>query len=133
VYQLRIYTLRTAEALQDYATVHWPQHIPSLRAFGVTTHGIWTDHDADAHRLVALIAYPDGTEPGEVTTAYMASPEFAADMQGFDVSNILNVEELLPDPTPRRRCPDYLVARVPPSRDGMSARCPASTSTKGQP
>jgi hypothetical protein len=27
VYQLRIYTLRTAEALQDYATVHWPRHI----------------------------------------------------------------------------------------------------------
>jgi len=99
VYQLRIYTLRTAEALQDYATVHWPRHIPSLRAFGVTTHGIWTDHDADAHRLVALVAYPDGAEPGEIITAYFASPEFAADMQGFDVSNILNVEELLLDPT----------------------------------
>jgi hypothetical protein len=47
MYQLRIYTLRTAEALQDYATTHWPRHIPSLRAFGVTTHGNWTDHDAD--------------------------------------------------------------------------------------
>jgi NIPSNAP len=98
VYQLRTYTLRTAEALQDYATVHWPRHIPSLRAFGVATHGIWTNHDGDAHRLVALIAYADGAEPGEVTTAYMASPEFAADMQGFDISDILNVEELLLDP-----------------------------------
>ena len=29
----------------------------------------------------------------------MASPEFAADMQGFDVSNVLNVQELLLDPT----------------------------------
>ncbi|MFI6832294.1 NIPSNAP family protein [Kribbella sp. NPDC050241] len=99
MYQLRIYTLRTAEVLRDYATVHWPRHIPSLRALGVTTHGIWTDHDGGAHRLVALIAYPDGAEPGEVTAAYMASPEFAADMQGFDVSNILNVEEVLLDPT----------------------------------
>ena len=98
MYQLRIYTLRTAGALRDYATVHWPRHIPSLRAFGVTTHGIWTDHDPDGHRLVALIAYPDGADPGEVAAAYMASPEFAADMQGFDVSNILNVEELLIDP-----------------------------------
>jgi hypothetical protein len=35
VYQLRIYTLRTVQALQDYATVHWPRHIPSPRAFGV--------------------------------------------------------------------------------------------------
>ena len=63
MYQLRVYTLRTAEALQDYATVHWPRHIPSLRAFGVTTHGTRTNHDADAHRLIALMAYPDGAEP----------------------------------------------------------------------
>ena len=99
MYQLRIYTLRTAEALEDYATAHWPRHIPSLRAFGVTTHGIWTDHDADAHRLLALISYPEGADPTEVTTAYMASPEFTADMDGFDASNIINVEELLLDPT----------------------------------
>ncbi|MGI8446843.1 MAG: NIPSNAP family protein [Streptosporangiaceae bacterium] len=99
MYQLRIYTLRTAEALEDYATAHWPRHIPSLRAFGVTTHGIWTDHDADAHRLLALISYPRGADPTEVTAAYMASPAFAADMDGFDASNIINVEELLLDPT----------------------------------
>jgi len=99
MYQLRIYTLRTVEALEDYVTVHWPRHIPSLRAFGVTAHGIWTDHDADAHRLLALISYPEGADPAEVTTAYMAGPEFKADMEGFDVSNIINVEELLLDPT----------------------------------
>jgi len=99
LYQLRIYTLRTAEALEDYATAHWPRHIPSLRAFGVTAHGIWTDHDADAHRLLALISYPEGADPTEVTTAYMAGPEFTADMDGFDANNITNVEELLLDPT----------------------------------
>jgi len=98
MYQLRTYTLRTAAALEDYATVHWPRHISSLRAFGVTTHGIWTQHDADANRLVALISYPKEADPTEVTTAYMASPGFAADMDGFDVSNIDNVSEILLDP-----------------------------------
>ena len=49
MHQLRIYTLRTAEALEDYATARWPRHIHSLRV--------------------------------------------------FDVSNIVNVEELLLDPT----------------------------------
>lgn len=99
MYQLRIYTLRTAEALADYATTHWPRHIPSLRTFKVTTHGIWTDHHAGAHRLVALISYPEGADPAAVTAAYMASPGFRADMEGFDVSNITNVEEILLDPT----------------------------------
>ena len=99
MYQLRIYTLRTVEALEHYATVHWTRHISSLHAFGVTTHGIWTQHDADAHRLLALISYPDGADPTEVTTAYMASPGFAADMDGFDPSNIINVEDLLLKPS----------------------------------
>ncbi|MEV4130478.1 NIPSNAP family protein [Nocardia sp. NPDC049707] len=98
MYQLRIYTLRTVEALEQYATVHWTRHISSLRDFGVTTHGIWTQHDADAHRLLALISYPEGADPTEVATAYMASPGFAADMDGFDVSDIITVEDLLLDP-----------------------------------
>ena len=98
MYQFRIYTLRTAEALQIYATTHWPRHISSLQAFDVTVHGIWTDHDAGTHRLMALISYPPGADPVAVTTAYMASAEFAEDMEGFDVSNIVKVEELLLDP-----------------------------------
>jgi hypothetical protein len=85
-------------AADKHETVHWPRHIPSLRAFGVTTHGIWTQLNADAHRLVALISYPDGADPAMVTSAYMASPGFAADIDGFDVGNIVSVEELLLDP-----------------------------------
>jgi hypothetical protein len=99
MYQLRIYTLKTADALERYATVHWPRHIPSLRAFGITTRGIWTEHDGDAHRLIALISSPNGADPADLITAYMASPEFAADMDGFDVNNIVNVSEILLDPT----------------------------------
>jgi hypothetical protein len=96
--QLRIYTLRTAEALEDYATTRWPSHIRSLRAFGITTRGIWTDHDTAAHRLVALISFPEGADPGETVTSYMASAEFDADMRGFDKSSIVKVEEILLDP-----------------------------------
>jgi hypothetical protein len=78
--------------------LHWPRHITSLHAFGVTTYGIWTQHDADAHRLVALISSRDGADPADLTAAYMASPGFAADMDGFDVGNIVNVSEILLDP-----------------------------------
>ena len=98
MYQLRIYTLRTGEALEQYASVHWPRHIPSLRDFGVVTHGIWTQHDGDTHRFFALISYPEGADPGEVANAYMASPGFAADMAGFDVGDVVDVEDLLLEP-----------------------------------
>jgi hypothetical protein len=39
----------------------------------------------------------NGADPTEVTTAYMASPGFAAAMDGFDVGNIVNVSEILLD------------------------------------
>ncbi|WP_369410503.1 hypothetical protein [Kribbella orskensis] len=104
--------------------MHWPRHIPSLRAYGVTTDGIWTDHDAGANRLVALIAYPDGAEPGEVTAAYLASPRFAADMQGFTKSS--------PGP-PRSRCcrrtPPLQRAEGPPGRTSCRGpRCSLNSS-----
>ena len=95
LYQLRTYTLRTAEALDAYANVHWPRHVPSLRRFGVTTHGVWTEPDSPSHRLFALVSYPDGADQAEVVRAFLASPEQAADMEGFDLANLVGVEELL--------------------------------------
>ncbi|WP_305784098.1 NIPSNAP family protein [Symbioplanes lichenis] len=98
MYQLRIYTLRTAEALQRYATVHWPRHLTSMPAFGVTVQGFWTEHQGGAPRLFALLSFREGTGPAEFTAAYLPSPELAADMDGFDVGDILGVEEVLLDP-----------------------------------
>ena len=98
--QLRIYTLRSADALQRYATVHWARHVATFTTFGVTTHGVWTERRDGLNRLVALIGYPPGAEPDEVTQTIMASPEFAADMAGFDRDDIVEVQSLLLDPTP---------------------------------
>ena len=100
MFQLRIYTLRSARALERYANVHWARHVPSLARFGVTTHGIWTQRGDDDHRLVALISYPDGADPAELTGDFMASAEFAADMDGFDPNDIVAVDAMLLDTAP---------------------------------
>ena len=100
MFQLRIYTLRSPEALRRYAEVHWSRHLPTFATFGVTTHGVWTEHGDDAHRLIALIGYPPGAHPDEVSRRIMASPDFATDMAGFDVADILDVQTTLLDPTP---------------------------------
>ena len=99
MFQLRIYTLRSAEALEQYASIHWARHIPTFHGFGVTTHGIWTEHDGNTNRLVALISYPNGTDPAELASEVMTSPEFAADMEGFDPQNIVAVNSILLDAT----------------------------------
>ena len=100
MFQLRIYTLRSTEALDRYAEIHWARHIPSLATFGVTTHGIWTQRGDDDHRLVALISFPDGADPAAVTSDFMTSAEFAADMEGFDPDNIVAVDSMPLEPAP---------------------------------
>jgi NIPSNAP len=99
MFQLRIYTLRSPEALQQYASIHWARHVSTFRTFGVTTHGVWTERCDGAKRLVALIGYPPGADTDRLTQQIMASPDFAADMAGFDVDEIVDVQSLLLDPT----------------------------------
>jgi hypothetical protein len=99
MFQLRTYTLRSPQALHQYATVHWARHLATFETFGVTTHGVWTNRGGDANRLVALIGYPAGADPDGLTRSIMASPEFAADMAGFDVDDIVDVQATLLDPT----------------------------------
>jgi len=97
--QLRTYTLRSPEALRAYATTHWARHLSTFATFGVTTHGVWTESGGRVNRLVALIGYPPGVDPDEITRQIMASPEFAADMAGFDVDDVVDVQTTLLEPT----------------------------------
>ena len=90
MFQLRIYTLRSPEALQQYATVHWARHLTTLKTFGVTTHGVWTERSDSTNRLVALIRYPPRADPEQLTRQCMTSPQFAADMAGFDADEIVD-------------------------------------------
>lgn len=98
MFQLRTYTLRSPADLQQYA-VHWARHLETFPTFGVTTHGVWTEHGEDAHRLVALIEYPPGADPEELTKTVMTSPQYAADMAGFHSEDLLEVQTTLLDPT----------------------------------
>ncbi len=99
MFQLRIYTLRAVDPLERYATIHWARHVSSLETFGVTTHGIWTERGGTANRLVALISYPDGAHPEKLTSGYLASLEFEADMKGFDSQDLVGVEAILLEAT----------------------------------
>lgn len=99
MFQLRTYSLRSPEALQRYARVHWGRHLATFPAFGVTTHGVWTERSGGANRLVALISYPPDADPEQLTRHIMNSPEFAADMAGFDIDEIADVQSILLDPT----------------------------------
>jgi hypothetical protein len=60
---------------------------------------VWTERSDGANRLVALISYPPSADPEQHTRQIMTSPEFAADMAGFEVNEIVDVQSVLLDPT----------------------------------
>ncbi|MFK0150907.1 NIPSNAP family protein [Streptomyces sp. NPDC090493] len=100
-YQLRVYTLRSPDALSAYEKI-WAQHIPGMAEHRITTHGVWTVPAApgsETPRLYALVSYRDADDVPERLEAYLSSPEFRADMKGFDIGQIVGLDETLLTPT----------------------------------
>ncbi|RPE38542.1 NIPSNAP protein [Streptomyces sp. Ag109_O5-1] len=97
-YQLRVYTLRGPDALAAYENI-WAKHIPGMAKHRITTHGVWTVPASAAPQLYALVSYQDADDVQERLEAYLSSPEFRADMEGFDISRIVGVDESLLTPT----------------------------------
>jgi hypothetical protein len=91
-FELRVYTLRTKEVLEFYGETIYPRHLHSFPLFGVEAHGFWTAKADVAPRLIVLVSYAEGDDPGEVTQRYMQSTEFADDVRDFDVADIVGVE-----------------------------------------
>lgn len=100
-FELRVYKLRTHEALAFYIDEIYPNHLNSFPLFGIEAHGFWTAKDDAEPRLFALVSYAPGDEPGEVARRYMQSAPFAEDIKNFDVSDIIGVEStiLIPSTT----------------------------------
>jgi len=92
-YELRTYTLKSAKAAETYRAI-WIKHIESLKAFAITTHGVFSV-PSDPTKVVALVAYPEGANPAQLGGHYMASDLFKADMAGFDFSAFASVETTL--------------------------------------
>ncbi|MEU6950533.1 NIPSNAP family protein [Streptomyces sp. NPDC046316] len=100
-YQLRVYTLCSSEALAAYENI-WSKHIPGMAKHQITTHGVWTvpaTPGSEVPQLYALVSYLDADDVQERLHAYLASPEFRADMEGFDLSQIVGVAETVLAPT----------------------------------
>ena len=100
-FELRVYTLRTKEVLDFYRDAIYPRYLNSFPLFVIEAHGFWTVVADVEPRLFVLVSYAVGEEPGEVGRRYMKSTEFADDITGFDVSDIVGVEStiLIPSTT----------------------------------
>ncbi|MGW7383833.1 NIPSNAP family protein [Streptomyces sp. NPDC054794] len=68
----------------------------------ITTHGVWTVLAAPGSKtpwLYALVSYRDADDVQARLEAYLSSPEFRADVEGFDISQIVGLDDTLLTPT----------------------------------
>ena len=75
LFELRVYKLRTKEALDFYREKIYPRHLNSFPLFGIEAHGFWAAKEDVEPRL--FVPYAAGEDPGEVVRRYMQSTEFA--------------------------------------------------------
>lgn len=87
--ELRTYTLADDTALERYVSTFWPRHIRSLRKYGITVHGVWTDTAADEPCVIALVGYSRGDDPRSLAENYRNSDDFVDDHLQFDPALIV--------------------------------------------
>lgn len=94
-FELRMYTLRSKEALDLYREQVYPRHLGSFPLYGIEAHGFWTAREGVEPRFFVLASYAAGEDPGKVVRRYMQSTQFAEDVRNFNVSNIVSVESTI--------------------------------------
>jgi NIPSNAP len=100
-YELRVYTLDSEAALEQYATVNYPRHLDSFPKFGIRPEGFFRPAQASEPKLYVLVSFDDGADPAQVGAEYMASAELARDLEGFDHrTHIVGVDSIGLVPTP---------------------------------
>src|SRR5260370_18851756 len=88
-FELRVYKLRTKEALDFYMEQIYPRHLSSFPLFGIEAHGFCTAKEDVEPRLFVLASYAAGEEPGEVARRYIQIKQFAEGIMEFAVSHTL--------------------------------------------
>ena len=92
-FELRVYSLRTQEALDFYREVVYPRHLNSFPLFGIEAHGFWMPRRMSSHGVSCWSR--GGRRTREVGRRYMQSTEFADDTRDFGVADIVGVESTI--------------------------------------
>ena len=97
LYQMRTYTLDSEASADAYEAV-WTRHLSSLAKHKIHTYGVFRPVE-NRNQVMALVSYFPGEDPQAATAAYMASPEFRSDLEGFSGA-MKSVDAVLMTPIP---------------------------------
>lgn len=94
---LRIYTLKNQAMADLYFNVHWQRHLISLPKYHIQVEDVQLEQVKEADkpcRVFALVYTENGDDMETLNAKYMQSDDFKDDMEDYDMTAILNVEEV---------------------------------------
>ncbi|KRM67630.1 hypothetical protein [Apilactobacillus ozensis] len=92
--QLRIYTLKDQAAAHEYLENHWTKHLVSLPKFGIHVEKVFGENNPSGNCRVFALVSSSQDNLHELNAKYMQSDAFKDDMQGFDMTKIVSVEDV---------------------------------------
>jgi hypothetical protein len=92
--QLRIYTLKDKTSADNYFINCWPKHMVSLPKFGIYVNDVYVGGNEQSNQVIAVVTLPDGCDVKLLNEEYMKSHDFHEDMSGFNISEIIRVDEI---------------------------------------
>ncbi|TPR12304.1 hypothetical protein [Apilactobacillus timberlakei] len=92
--QLRIYTLKDKKSAKEYLSNHWTKHMKSLPKFGINVDNVFMEKNSLDYCRVFAIVSTEKDNLIEMNKKYMNSNDFIDDMSGFNMDNIIKVEDI---------------------------------------
>ncbi|WP_343711379.1 hypothetical protein [Kosakonia radicincitans] len=92
--QLRIYTLKDKESAEKYFRTCWPKHMVSLPKFGIFINSVYLGGNEQDNQVIAVVTFPEEGDVNLLNRQYMQSPDFSEDMRGFNMTDIIHVDEI---------------------------------------
>ena len=92
--QLRIYTLKDKESAEKYMPPDNPEHAISLPKFGIFINSVYLGGNEQANQVIAVVTFPEECDVNLLNRQYMQSPDFSEDMRGFNMTDIIHVDEI---------------------------------------
>lgn len=83
--------------MELYFNIYWKRHIKSFSRLGIGAEKVYLSFqtsDTFSRKVIAIVKYPDQSNPIELDKRYMVNQDFKDDMFDFPMEEILNVESV---------------------------------------
>lgn len=85
--------MKDKNSAKEYLLNHWNKHLKSLPKFNINVEKVFMENNDNGNCRVFAIVSTNEDNLDSLNKEYMGSQSFLDDMEGFNMENILKVED----------------------------------------